>query len=102
MIAAERHIGFRAEDNIDIILAIQEAQGEDESMEVLVNSIKQKKELPPSIRKQYDQYEWKENLLWYDGKILVPDNSEIQLKLLEHHHDEPIAGHQEHARTLEL
>ena len=102
MIAAERYIGFRAEDGIDIISAIQEAQEEDESMEVLLTSVKGKDKLPPSIRKQYERYEWKENLLWYDGKILVPDSSEIRLKLLEHHHDEPIAGHQGHARTLEL
>ena len=100
MIAAEQFIGFRAEDNLDIISAIQEAQADDESMEMLITSVQRKKELPPSIRKQYDKYEWKGGLLWFDKRILIPNSDEIKLKLLEHYHDSPTAGHQGIDKTL--
>jgi transposase InsO family protein len=102
MIASEKFQGFAAETTEDIISAIQEAQSDDESMETLIASTKDKENLPPSIRKQYHKYEWRENLLWYEGRILVPDNKDIKLRILGQHHDSPIAGHQGQARTLEL
>lgn len=102
MIASERFQGFRAEPTIDIISEIKEAQTEDESLQTLIESTKKKEELPPSIKKQYRKYNWTENLLWYEGRIVVPENKDIRLKLLEHHHDTPVAGHQGQARTLEV
>ncbi|QRV73375.1 Retrotransposable element Tf2 protein [Ceratobasidium sp. AG-Ba] len=75
---------------------------DDESLTTLIASTKKKEDLPPSIRKQYDKYEWKEDLLWYEGRIVIPENKEIRLAILEMHHDNPIAGHQGQARTLEL
>ncbi|QRV77082.1 Retrotransposable element Tf2 protein [Ceratobasidium sp. AG-Ba] len=91
MINAERFKGFKANIEIDIISMIRESL-----------KYKEKEDLPPSIRKQYDKYEWKEDLLWYEGQIVIPENKEIRLAILEMHHDNPIAGHQGQARTLEL
>ncbi|QRV79959.1 Retrotransposable element Tf2 protein [Ceratobasidium sp. AG-Ba] len=54
------------------------------------------------LTKQYDKYEWKEDLLWYKGRIVIPENKEIRLAILEMHHDNPTAGHQGQARTLEF
>lgn len=102
MISPERFIGFKADIGDDIISLIREAQQDDESMETLIKSTRDKNSLPPSIRKQYDKYEWQEDLLWYDGRIIIPNDSEIRLKLLEMFHDNPIAGHQGVIRTLEL
>jgi hypothetical protein len=102
MIQAERFKGFRAENGLDIISAVQEAQEEDESLATLIESTKKKDELPPLIKKQYAKYTWEEGLLWYEGRIMVPDDKGIRLQLLEHHHNSPIAGHQGQARTLEL
>ncbi|QRW12425.1 Retrotransposable element Tf2 protein [Ceratobasidium sp. AG-Ba] len=79
-----------------------ESLSDDESLTTLIESTKKKEDLPPSIRKQYDKYEWKEDLLWYEGRIVIPENKEIRLAILEMHHDNPIAGHQGQARTLEL
>ncbi|QRW07063.1 Transposon Tf2-7 polyprotein [Ceratobasidium sp. AG-Ba] len=81
---------------------IRESISDDESLTTLIESTKKKEDLPPSIRKQYDKYEWKEDLLWYEGRIVIPENKEIRLAILEMHHDNPIAGHQGQARTLEL
>ena len=81
---------------------IKEAQQEDESLETLIASVQWVKELPMSIQKQYHQYKWAEDLLWYNNNILVPDNPELQKKILHMHHNSPIAGHQGRVRTLEL
>ncbi|QRW03545.1 Retrotransposable element Tf2 protein [Ceratobasidium sp. AG-Ba] len=89
MINAERFKGFKANIEIDIISMIRESLSDDESLTTL-------------IEKQYDKYEWKEELLWYEGRIVIPENKEIRLAILEMHHDNPIAGHQGQARTLEL
>ncbi|QRV99243.1 Transposon Tf2-7 polyprotein [Ceratobasidium sp. AG-Ba] len=102
MINAERFKGFKANIEIDIISMIRESLSDDESLTTLIASTKKKEDLPPSIRKQYDKYEWKEDLLWYEGRIVIPENKEIRLAILEMHHDNPIAGHQGQARTLEL
>ncbi|QRV85410.1 Retrotransposable element Tf2 protein [Ceratobasidium sp. AG-Ba] len=102
MINAERFKGFKANIEIDIISMIREGLSDDESLTTLIESTKKKEDLPPSIRKQYDKYEWKEDLLWYEGRIEIPENKEIRLAILETHHDNPIAGHQGQARTLEL
>ncbi|QRW04602.1 Retrotransposable element Tf2 protein [Ceratobasidium sp. AG-Ba] len=102
MINAERFKGFKATIEIDIISMIRESLSDDESLTTLIESTKKKEDLPPSIRKQYDKYEWKEDLLWYEGRIVIPENKEIRLAILEMHHDNPIAGHQGQARTLEL
>ncbi|QRV74416.1 Retrotransposable element Tf2 protein [Ceratobasidium sp. AG-Ba] len=102
MINAERFKGFKANIEIDIISMIREGLSDDKSLTTLIASTKKKEDLPPSIRKQYDKYEWKEDLLWYKGRIVIPENKEIRLAILEMHHDNPIAGHQGQARTLEL
>ncbi|QRV84964.1 Retrotransposable element Tf2 protein [Ceratobasidium sp. AG-Ba] len=102
MINAERFKGFKANIEIDIISMIRESLSDDESLTTLIKSTKKKEDLPPSIKKQYDKYEWKEDLLWYEGQIVIPENKEIRLAILEMHHDNPIAGHQGQARTLEL
>ncbi|QRV96805.1 Retrotransposable element Tf2 protein [Ceratobasidium sp. AG-Ba] len=102
MIAAEKFKGFKANLELDIISMIRERLLEDESLTTLISSTQNKEDLPPSIKKQYDKYEWKEDLLWYEGRIVIPENKEVKLAILEMHHDNPIAGHQGQARTLEL
>ncbi|QRV89304.1 Retrotransposable element Tf2 protein [Ceratobasidium sp. AG-Ba] len=102
MIAAEKFKGFKANIEIDIISMIRESLLEDESLTTLISSTRNKEDLPPSIKKQYNKYEWKEDLLWYEGRIVIPENKEVKLAILEMHHDNPIAGHQGQARTLEL
>ncbi|QRW09554.1 Retrotransposable element Tf2 protein [Ceratobasidium sp. AG-Ba] len=89
MINAERFKGFKANIEIDIISMIRESLSDDESLTTLIESTKKKEDLPPSIKKQYDKYEWKEDLLWYEGRIVIPENKEIRLAILEMHHDNP-------------
>ncbi|QRW22945.1 Retrotransposable element Tf2 protein [Rhizoctonia solani] len=37
---------------------------------------------PPSIRKAYRDYDWEEDLLWYRGKLVVPDSEPLKERLL--------------------
>jgi hypothetical protein len=41
-------------------------------------------------------------LLFYQGRIVVPDNEELRRNLIATFHDSPIAGHSGQQRTLEL
>ncbi|KAF8697673.1 hypothetical protein RHS03_07742, partial [Rhizoctonia solani] len=102
MIDPKHFLVMKAEVTTDIISQIREAQEEDESIQTLIATVKHKEELPPSVAKQFAKYQWKEELLWYEERIFVPDSKAIRLKLLEQYHDSPIAGHQGQARTLEL
>ena len=54
MIPPEQFIGFRANVTIDIIQDIKTQQAEDELLETLIRSTKNKDSLPPSIRKQFE------------------------------------------------
>ncbi|KAF8761559.1 hypothetical protein RHS01_00207 [Rhizoctonia solani] len=102
MIDPKHFLVMKAEVTTDIISQIREAQDEDESIQTLIATVKHKEELPPSVAKQFTKYQWKEELLWYEERIFVPDSKAIRLELLEQYHDSPIAGHQGQARTLEL
>ena len=41
-------------------------------------------------------------LLLYDGKVYVPDNNDVKLRILREKHDHPTAGHQGFRKTLDL
>ncbi|KAF8751565.1 hypothetical protein RHS01_08145 [Rhizoctonia solani] len=57
---------------------------------------------PPSIWKAYRDYNWEEDLLWYQGKLVVPDSETLKEQLLKEFHNSPLAGHPGQQRTLEL
>jgi len=43
---------------------------------------------------------WRNNLLWYQGKIWIPNNERIRTTLIAKHHDPPQAGHGERQKPL--
>ena len=43
-----------------------------------------------------------DNLLWYDGRLFIPEDTKLRLELLENDHDSRIAGHWGQDKTLEL
>src|SRR5258705_8624454 len=45
-------------------------------------------------------WEWKEEHLWYEGRIYVP--KPLHLQLIRNHHDHPMAGHFGHCKTIDL
>lgn len=63
MLEERQFIGFKAEVATDIISQIRDAQEDDKSLEVLIQSTKEKDKLPPSIQKQYSHNTWEQELL---------------------------------------
>ncbi|QRV98516.1 Retrotransposable element Tf2 protein [Ceratobasidium sp. AG-Ba] len=102
MIPPEKFIGFMADIKASFLDKVREAQKEDEAIKVLWESVSNKGQLPPSVRKEFRRYEIKEGILEYDGKIYIPDDRDLRIEILQRFHDSLIAGHQGHARTLEL
>jgi len=45
---------------------------------------------------------WKDDLLWYQGKIWIPNDEKIRTDLISKHHEPPQAGHGGTAKTTEL
>jgi len=46
--------------------------------------------------------QWKDGLLWYQGKIWIPKDERIRTTLIAKHHEPPQAGHGGTAKTTEL
>ncbi|GAB1527813.1 hypothetical protein RhiTH_011001 [Rhizoctonia solani] len=57
---------------------------------------------PPLIQKAYHNYNWEEDLLWYQGKLVVLDNEPLREQLLKEFHYSPLARHPGQQWTLEL
>ena len=43
-----------------------------------------------------------EELLWFNGRLYIPNNQALKVRLLEHEHDSKIAGHFRREKTHEL
>ncbi|KAF8749463.1 hypothetical protein RHS01_09966 [Rhizoctonia solani] len=79
------------------------ANMEDPSLELIIQFLTEDADnAPPSIQKAYQDYDWEEELLWYRGKLVVPDLESLKEQILKEFHDSPLAGHPGQQRTLEL
>ncbi|QRW23049.1 Retrotransposable element Tf2 protein [Rhizoctonia solani] len=68
----------------------------------IITDIQAKLREDPSLEPIIKDYNWEEDLLWYQGKLVVPDNKPLKEKLLREFHDSPLAGHPGQQQTLEL
>ncbi|QRW26588.1 Retrotransposable element Tf2 protein [Rhizoctonia solani] len=92
-----------SEAELEIVTEIQGKLKEDPSLEPIIQFLSEDTDnTPPSIRKAYRDYDWEEDLLWYQGKLVVPDSETLKEQLLREFHDSPLAGHPGQQRTLEL
>ncbi|KAF8748612.1 hypothetical protein RHS01_10695 [Rhizoctonia solani] len=93
----------RSEEEVEIVTEICSRLREDPSLEPIIQFLTEDADnAPPSIRKAYKDYDWEEDLLWYQGKLVVPDSETLKERLLREFHDSPLAGHPGQQRTLEL
>ncbi|KAF8753823.1 hypothetical protein RHS01_06832 [Rhizoctonia solani] len=92
-----------SEEEVEIVTEICSRLREDPSLEPIIQFLTEDADnAPPSIRKAYRDYDWEEDLLWYRGKLVVPDSEALKEQLLKEFHDSPLAGHPGQQRTLEL
>ncbi|QRW23874.1 Retrotransposable element Tf2 protein [Rhizoctonia solani] len=91
------------EEEVEIVAEIRSRIREDPSLEPIIQFLTEDADdAPPSIQKAYRDYNWEEDLLWYRGKLVVPDSEPLKERLLKEFHNSPLAGHPGQQRTLEL
>ncbi|KAF8751764.1 hypothetical protein RHS01_08396 [Rhizoctonia solani] len=92
-----------SEEELKIVIEIRSRLREDPSLEPIIQFLTEDADnAPPSIQKAYRDYNWEEDLLWYCGKLVVPDLETLKERLLREFHNSPLAGHPGQQRTLEL
>ncbi|KAF8751545.1 hypothetical protein RHS01_08514 [Rhizoctonia solani] len=75
---------------------------QDESLEEILQFLQNESKAPPSIKQAFRDYKMEAGLLFYQGRIVVPDVGTLRTDLLRIFHDSPLAGHPGRQRTLEL
>ncbi|KAF8758925.1 hypothetical protein RHS01_02686 [Rhizoctonia solani] len=81
---------------------IEAALDQDESLEEILQFLQNESKAPPSIKRAFKDYQMEAGLLFYQGRIVVPDVGTLRTDLLRIFHDSPLAGHPGRQRTLEL
>ncbi|QRW26145.1 Retrotransposable element Tf2 protein [Rhizoctonia solani] len=92
LVTPEKELQRRIESSLD----------QDESLEEILQFLQNESKAPPSIKRAFKDYEMEAGLLFYQGRIVVPDVGTLQTDLLRIFHDSPLAGHPGRQRTLEL
>ena len=79
---------------------IQQAYDKDDEIQAikrnLENNVKEMKGVALGL------CDWKDENLWYQGKIWVPNDEELRTNLIRRNHDDLLAGHGGTAKTTEL
>ncbi|QRW18560.1 Retrotransposable element Tf2 protein [Rhizoctonia solani] len=81
---------------------IKAALDQDKSLEEILQFLQNESKAPLSIKKAFKDYQMEAGLLFYQGRIMVPDIGTLRMELLRIFHDSPLAGHPGQQRTLEL
>ncbi|GAB1527348.1 hypothetical protein RhiTH_010523 [Rhizoctonia solani] len=68
-----------SEEELEIVTEICNRLREDPSLEPIIQFLTEDaNNVPPSIQKAYWDYDWEEDLLWYHGKLVVPDSETLK------------------------
>ncbi|QRW18559.1 Retrotransposable element Tf2 protein [Rhizoctonia solani] len=81
---------------------IKASLDQDESLEEILQFLQNESKAPPSIKQAFKDYQMEAGLLFYQGRIVVPDTGTLRTDLLHIFHDSPLARHPGRQRTLEL
>ncbi|KAF8748695.1 hypothetical protein RHS01_10654 [Rhizoctonia solani] len=92
LVTPEKELQRQIEDSLD----------QDESLEEILQFLQNESKAPPSIKKAFKDYKMEAGLLFYQGRIVVPDVGTLRTDLLCIFHDSPLAGHPGRQQTLEL
>ncbi|KAF8748607.1 hypothetical protein RHS01_10693 [Rhizoctonia solani] len=66
---------------------------QDKSLEEILQFLQNESKAPPSIKRAFKDYKMEAGLLFYQGRIVVPDVGTLRTDLLCIFHDSPLAGH---------
>ncbi|CEL54415.1 hypothetical protein RSOLAG1IB_11661 [Rhizoctonia solani AG-1 IB] len=92
--------------NVALILPEKEIQSriekyldQDKSLTEILEFFRHESTAPPSVKRGFKDYEMEAGLLFYQGRILVPDVNKLREGLLRVYHDSPMWGNA-HADAL--
>jgi hypothetical protein len=102
MLPKETFVNLATEPETELQTRIEKLLDQDESLEEILEFLQLSSSAPAYIRKGFKDYQMEAGLLFYQGRIFVPDNEELKRDLIAAFHDSPIAGHPGQQRTLEL
>jgi hypothetical protein len=102
MLPKEIFASIATEPEVELQAWIEKLLDHDESLEEILEFLQNSSSTPAYIRKGFKDYQMDAGLLFYQGKIVVPDNEDLKRDLISAFHDSPIAGHPGQQRTLEL
>ncbi|KAF8695821.1 hypothetical protein RHS03_07886, partial [Rhizoctonia solani] len=72
---------------------IKASLDQDKSLEEILQFLQNKSKAPPSIKRTFKDYKMEAGLLFYQGRIVVPDVGTLRTDLLWIFHNSPLAGH---------
>ncbi|KAF8703952.1 hypothetical protein RHS03_06141, partial [Rhizoctonia solani] len=81
---------------------IEASLDQDKSLEEILQFLQNESKAPPSIKQAFKDYKMEAGLLFYQGRIVVPDVGTLRTDLLSIFHDSPLARHPGRQQTLEL
>ncbi|CCO32327.1 hypothetical protein RSOLAG1IB_10967 [Rhizoctonia solani AG-1 IB] len=86
--------------NVSLILPEKEIQAyiekgldHNKSLIEILEHLQNESTSPASVKRVFKDYKMEGGLLFYQGRILVPDVNELREELLRIYHDSPMAGH---------
>jgi hypothetical protein len=80
--------------------AIREAPPNDSLGQEIIRALRDKDQRHPKVA--LSECEYKDDLLFVNGLLYVPNNEDLQAKIIHHGHDHPAACHPGRAATYEL
>ncbi|QRW24231.1 Retrotransposable element Tf2 protein [Rhizoctonia solani] len=81
---------------------IESALNKDKSLEEILQFLQNESKALPSIKCAFKDYQMEAGLLFYQGRIVVPNVGTLRTDLLCIFHNSPLAGHPGRQQTLEL
>ncbi|KAF8734936.1 reverse transcriptase, partial [Rhizoctonia solani] len=81
---------------------IESSLDQDKFLEEILQFLQNKSKAPASIECAFKDYQMEAGLLFYQGRIVVPNVGTLRMELLWIFHNSPLAGHPGRQWTLEL
>src|SRR4051812_28617153 len=86
----------------DLMKEVKEAYKSDTGAQELIQALEDPSvRITPELQKKAQQFTLQDSALYFKERIYVPTDPKLRLKLLQEHHDTPIAGHLRVDKTYE-
>jgi hypothetical protein len=102
MLPKEVFTAMATEPETELQSQIEKSLDQDESLEEILSFLWNKSSALAYVKKGFKDYSMEAGLLFYQGRMVVPDNEDLKQSLIATFHDSPIAGHPGQQRSLEL